>query len=62
MHCDRESIFNEIDVLEGLNHENVIYLKDYFEEGNRVRPLLKGNKVPVMVWALPCMSHTLSRG
>ncbi len=33
----REDIFSEIDILCGLKHENVIYLKEYFEEGNKVR-------------------------
>jgi len=33
---DREDIFKEIDILVGMNHENVIFLKEYFEEGNKV--------------------------
>ena len=33
----RDDIFKEIDILVGLNHPNVIYLKEYFEENNRVR-------------------------
>ena len=33
----RDDIFKEIDILVGLNHPNVIYLKEYFEEGNKVR-------------------------
>lgn len=37
--CCREDIFKEIDLLCGMNHENVIYLKEYFEEGNKVRPV-----------------------
>jgi hypothetical protein len=38
MRClHREDIFKEIDILCGLNHENVIYLKEYFEENNKVR-------------------------
>lgn len=32
-----EDIFKEIDLLCGMNHENVIFLKEYFEEGNKVR-------------------------
>ncbi|KAG2488991.1 hypothetical protein HYH03_012431 [Edaphochlamys debaryana] len=32
----REDIFKEIDLLCGMNHENVIFLKEYFEEGNKV--------------------------
>lgn len=32
----REDIFKEIDILVGMNHENVIFLKEYFEEGNKV--------------------------
>lgn len=32
----REDIFKEIDILCGMNHENVVYLKEYFEEGNKV--------------------------
>lgn len=35
-----EDIFKEIDLLCGMNHENVIFLKEYFEEGNKVRPLV----------------------
>lgn len=35
--CCSEDIFKEIDILCGLNHENVVYLKEYFEEGNKVR-------------------------
>ena len=34
--CCREDIFKEIDILVGMNHENVIFLKEYFEEGNKV--------------------------
>jgi hypothetical protein len=37
MCCRSEDIFKEIDILCGLNHENVVYLKEYFEEGNKVR-------------------------
>lgn len=33
----RDDIFKEIDILVGLNHPNVIYLREYFEENNRVR-------------------------
>jgi hypothetical protein len=33
----REDIFKEIDILCGLNHENVVYLKEYFEESNKVQ-------------------------
>ena len=32
----REDIFKEIDILCGLDHENVVALKEYFEEGNKV--------------------------
>ena len=32
----REDIFKEIDILVGMEHENVIYMKEYFEEGNKV--------------------------
>lgn len=32
----REDIFKEIDILCGLNHDNVLFLKEYFEEGNKV--------------------------
>ena len=32
----RDDIFKEIDILVGLNHPNVIYLKEYFEESNKV--------------------------
>lgn len=34
--CCREDIFKEIDILCGLNHENVLFLKEYFEEDNKV--------------------------
>jgi hypothetical protein len=33
----REDIFKEIDILCGLNHPNVVHLREYFEEGNKVR-------------------------
>lgn len=32
----RDDIFKEIDILVGLNHPNVICLKEYFEESNKV--------------------------
>lgn len=32
----REDIFKEIDLLCDMNHDNVIFLKEYFEEGNKV--------------------------
>ena len=32
----REDIFKEIDILVGMEHENVIYMKEYFEENNKV--------------------------
>lgn len=32
----REDIFKEIDILCSLNHENVLFLKEYFEENNKV--------------------------
>ena len=32
----RDDIFKEIDILVGLNHPNVIYLKEYFEENSKV--------------------------
>lgn len=35
----RDDIFKEIDILVGLNHPNVIYLKEYFEESNKVHIL-----------------------
>ena len=31
-----EDIFKEIDILCGLDHENVVALKEYFEEGTQV--------------------------
>lgn len=31
-----EDIFKEIDILCGLNHDNIVGLKEYFEEGNKV--------------------------
>lgn len=34
--CNREDIFKEIDIVCGLHHENVVFLKEYFEEGNKV--------------------------
>lgn len=42
----RDDIFKEIDILVGLNHPNVIYLKEYFEESNKVWSIAK----------LPCIS------
>lgn len=48
----REDIFKEIDILVGMNHENVIFLKEYFEEGNKVyliTELLTGDTVTVSV-------------
>lgn len=32
----REDIFKEIDILVGVDHENVLALKEYFEEGGKV--------------------------
>ena len=32
----REDIFKEIDILVRLAHENVVYLKEYFQEINKV--------------------------
>lgn len=32
----REDIFKEIDILCGLDHENIVFFKEYFEEGNKV--------------------------
>lgn len=32
----REDIFKEIDIVIALRHPNIIYLKEYFEEGNKV--------------------------
>lgn len=32
----RDDIFKEIDILCGMNHENIINLKEYFEEGDKV--------------------------
>ena len=32
----REDIFKEIDILVGMQHQNVIYMKEYFEENNKV--------------------------
>jgi serine/threonine protein kinase len=36
----RDDIFKEIDILVGLNHPNVIYLKEYFEENKKVPVML----------------------
>jgi serine/threonine protein kinase len=33
----REDIFKEIDIQGNLNHENIIHLKEYYEEDNKVR-------------------------
>ena len=47
----REDIFKEIDILVGMNHENVIFLKEYFEEGNKVyliTELLTGQQSSIM--------------
>ena len=32
----RDDIFKEIDILCDLTHENVIFMKEYFEENNKV--------------------------
>ncbi|KAG1660285.1 hypothetical protein FOA52_006752 [Chlamydomonas sp. UWO 241] len=32
----REDVFKEIDILCGMEHENIVYLKEYFEENNKV--------------------------
>ena len=32
----REDIFKEIDILVGMEHENVLNLKEYYEEGGKV--------------------------
>ena len=34
----QDDIFKEIDILIGLDHPNVIFLKEYFEESNKVCP------------------------
>lgn len=31
-----EDIFKEIDILCGLDHDNVVFFKEYFEEGSKV--------------------------
>lgn len=33
----REDIFKEIDILVGMDHENVLNLTEYYEEGGKVR-------------------------
>ena len=43
----REDIFKEIDILVGMNHENVIFLKEYFEEGDKVGPHMRLHRVQV---------------
>lgn len=35
----RDDIFKEIDILCDLTHENVIFMKEYFEENNKVSAL-----------------------
>ena len=35
--ASREDIFKEIDILVRLAHENVVYLKEYFQEVNKAR-------------------------
>ena len=42
----RDDIFKEIDILVGLNHPNVIYLKEYFEESNKVGTLRVAQRCP----------------
>ena len=32
----REDIFKEIDILVGMEHQNVLNLKEYYEEGGKV--------------------------
>ena len=59
----REDIFKEIDLLCGMNHPNVIFLKEYFEEGNKVLPDLGWTHL--ICGALPqrCMlAHARSHG
>jgi calcium/calmodulin-dependent protein kinase I len=44
----REDIFKEIDIVIALRHPNIIYLKEYFEEGNKVyivMEFLKGGEL-----------------
>mmetsp|Transcript_16239 Transcript_16239/g.48361 ORF Transcript_16239/g.48361 Transcript_16239/m.48361 type:complete len:98 (+) Transcript_16239:1117-1410(+) len=31
----REDVFKEIDIICGLEHDNIVYLKEYFEEHNK---------------------------
>ena len=39
----QDDIFKEIDILIGLDHPNVIFLKEYFEENNKVCPVAGAN-------------------
>ena len=52
----RDDIFKEIDILVGLNHPNVIYLKEYFEESNKVR-----QHAPFLTSEAICPSHIAPR-
>lgn len=49
-----EDIFKEIDILCGLNHENVVFLKEYFEEGNKARNAHRALHVQAQCAAPPC--------
>lgn len=46
----REDIFKEIDILVGMEHENVIFMKEYFEENNKA----SNGSIPV------CIKDTMS--
>ena len=53
----REDILKEIDILARCDHPNVMFLKEYFEENNKVLPRsLQAADCPVQ----PCMSNSWS--
>jgi serine/threonine protein kinase len=44
----REDIFKEIEILVGLNDINVVYLKEYFQENEKVRRGVRRSKTPCL--------------
>lgn len=48
----REDIFKEIDILVGMEHENVIFMKEYFEENNKVRVYHSSSLTESFSWFL----------
>ena len=53
----REDIFKEIDILVGMEHENVIFMKEYYEENNKVSD--ETDQVTALKDALPAAQEHL---